>query len=100
MATLAEQFRYADQRNHSKEAPKTKRENRSNDHDPLRGSIAKNAVFALERRAKDGTPSRKSTRASANRSRSDHGLLVREMNQGRSPEAVYARAHARNVGRA
>lgn len=97
MTTRAEQKRYDDERKHpSKRELKPKRGSRSGEPGVhAKARVAKNAIFAIEPRAADGSPSRKSTRTSANHARSDHGLVTKEAIEGRAPRAVHAREAAR-----
>jgi hypothetical protein len=53
------------------------------------------ATYALEKPSGDGRRSRKSTRASANRSKPDTNLNLREARQKGSPENRFAKAQAR-----
>ena len=97
MSTRAEQKRYEDERKHpskrDSKLPRSSRSGEPGEHPKAR--VAKNAVFAIEKRAQDGTASRKSTRSSANHARADHGLQTKEANEGRTPTAVHAREAAR-----
>lgn len=58
---------------------------------------ARKATYALELSAPATTPSRKSTRKSANRSKPDTGFNLREMLLKGSPEARFARTAAQRT---
>jgi hypothetical protein len=70
-------------------------ENRSHD----KKHAAKKATYALEDTA-NGRVSRKSTRKSANRAKSDTNFNLRENLQKGSPTARFRKASARTRGRA
>ena len=78
MATRSEQFRAAEQRHRSKRAAKKAKEHETKkerikrkEHAHANVRAGKKATVALEPRPAKGRPSRKSTRASANRAKSD-----------------------------
>jgi hypothetical protein len=108
MATRSEQFHADEQRTSAKShrragrtkpgvAPKNR--SRAKDH------AAKKATYALETTEGDKRPSRKSTRKSANRAKSDSSFnAVEELRKG-SPESRFRKdraraARARGAGRA
>lgn len=95
MATRAEQYRMMEQR----KVPKPKRPGRAGK--PAAGKRAtkaagKKATYALEA-PREGRPSRKSTRKSANRSKPDTNLTLRAARAKGSPEAKARKARARAV---
>ena len=96
MATRSEQFRYAEERKHpnAKDArhPRTSRSGEPGKHKNKHAE--RKAAVALEPRASEGKASRKSTRASANRARSDQGMLIRQAVVSGSPKARSKRATA------
>jgi hypothetical protein len=100
MATKSEQYRANEQRQSRAQKPKKRRT------EPAAGArgrsrtsarIAKKATYALER-GQAKRPSRKSTRKSAHRSKTDAGLVGREELRTTSPEARFARSRARAKG--
>ena len=97
MATRAEQERADAQRR----GPRTTKRNQAGtkpgsppaSRSRAKKHTARKATYALERST--GRPSRKSTRASANRAKPDAALNRTEEKRKGSPEATYRRARAR-----
>ena len=98
MATKSEAFRASEQRRGrgaktrpGRTKPGVAPEERSQDKE----HAAKKATYALEVSATTSErPSRKSTRKSANRSKTDAALTSREALQKGTPEQRYRKAHA------
>jgi hypothetical protein len=101
MATRAQQFRAEQQQRGAKESKEghqpAVKQSRSGDISEAHPNkhAEKKATYALEAPASDGRRSRKSTRASANRSKPDANFNLREMRQKGSPENRFAKAQAR-----
>ena len=100
MATRSEQFR-ANEERHAKKKPK--RAARSKPGSPpkkrktAKQHAAQKATVALETVAKGKRASRKSTRSSANRAKSDTTYnLIEELKKG-SPESRYRKSRAHDV---
>jgi hypothetical protein len=98
MATRSEQAHAEEQRKGprgwiraGRSKPGVPREDRS----PDRKHAGKKATYALEPE-REGRPSRKSTRKSANRSKADSRLNIREQIQKTSPDARARKARAAN----
>jgi hypothetical protein len=100
MATRSQQFRAEAQRRKSAPKAKSKRSPapvrekgtvRSDQH------AGKKASYALEASAPDGRRSRKSTRGSANRMKTDATLTLRESLVKGSPEAKFRKSRAKSV---
>jgi hypothetical protein len=89
MATRAEQARARAER-HGHEKPKARKTTKKG---PQSKHAGKKATYAYEVSAK--RPSRKSTRASANRTKPDASLVGRAALTKSSPEARYRKARAR-----
>lgn len=97
MSTKAQATRKEEQqkaaRAHQKTSSKKKNgEAHENKH------AGKKASYALEAQATEGAPSRKSTRASANRAKPDTNLTLREERRKTSPETRFRKAKARATG--
>jgi hypothetical protein len=100
MATRAEQFRAETQRRSSVPKKKAKRSPAPPRAKGTARSVqhaAKKASYALESSAPDGRRSRKSTRGSANRMKTDSALNIRESLIKGSPEAKFRKARAQGV---
>lgn len=93
MPTRSEQFKADAQRTGSvppraaAEAP----------HEP-HGHAAKKATYAREAPAESGQPSRRSTRKSANRAKTDTGVVRAEQMKQQTPEAQFARNQGHTKG--
>ncbi len=97
MATRAEQYRANAQRGNGKSpqpAKRTKAGAAPTDRPRLNKHAARKATYALELTEKSARPSRKSTRASANRAKADSAFNVTEQVRKGSPEARFRRAKA------
>ena len=107
MATKSQQFKTSEERAHSRKdspKPKAKRKARAKAAPTKTASTtrahggkrtAKKAAYALEHAEGGARPSRKSTRASAHRARTDSPLALRQEGRTRSPDARFARSRAK-----
>jgi hypothetical protein len=99
MATRAEQFRTQVERrskNETKRSIKPKTSRPAQKARRLPGAPS-NASYALEPPAADGRRSRKSTRGSANRAKTDTSFNLREALVKGSPEARFRKAKAKRT---
>ncbi len=102
MATRSEQSRAEEQRSRRAANSGTKKTGGSKpgvaprDRSASKEHAGKKATYALEAPI-EGRPSRKSTRKSANRSKPDSGMNIREALQKGTPEAKYRKARAGSV---
>jgi hypothetical protein len=93
MATKSQQFKAEEQREHANRNAESERAH----PDPTTNEserAGKKATYAFEETA--GRRSRKSTRKSANRSKPDAGLNIREELRASSPQARHARETSRS----
>jgi hypothetical protein len=101
MATRGQRFHAEEQRANQK--PKKKIAKKKPTHkkgEPIRvkaGTVGKKASYADEAQPAEGQPSRKSTRKSANHSKSDSNLTLREGRKKGSPEARFAKSRAKST---
>ncbi len=92
MSTRAERFKAEAQRTGAAAtAPQTA------PHEP-HGHVEKKAAYAREAPVESGRPSRKSTRKSANRTKTDVGEVRAEQMRENTPEAQFARNDAHSKG--
>jgi hypothetical protein len=102
MATRAEQYKAAAERHGADDAAASKRAKASKPGSPpakraaAKKAAGRKASYALEPK-RAGRPSRKSTRKSANRSKPDTNLTLREGRTKGSPEARARKANAKQV---
>lgn len=85
MPTRSERFKAEQQRTHS--SPPRVAAAPEEPH----GHAEKKATYAREAQAVSGPPSRKSTRKSANRAKTDTGVVRAEQMKQQTPEAQFAR---------
>lgn len=102
MATASEQDRARKQRRGMTAKARRRRAARKSRAEKLSARHAteharRKATYALEPVPQTGTPSRKSTRASANRRKADTNLNLREEMQKGSPESRFGKARAKSV---
>jgi hypothetical protein len=100
MPTRGEQFRYDQERKSKKGGAKPASKPSHKKGKEVRtgsGHVGKKATYADEElKLKNGArPSRKSSRKSANRSKPDTHLTLREERQKGSPESTYRKSRAR-----
>jgi hypothetical protein len=98
MATRSENFRAEEQRKGPRAADggarSTQKATASQEH--AKTHAEKKASYARELPAEGSQPSRKSTRKSANRSKPDTNLILRESRKNRSPEARFRKSAAQS----
>lgn len=100
MATKAQQEHAAEQRHAASDPKRSKRPSRSKPgtapkkRSRLKKRTERKATYAIEA-PREGRPSRKSTRKSANRSKPDTNFNLREQQQKGSPEARFRKSRAR-----
>ena len=94
MSTRSEQFKADSQRTGSVPPRATAEAPVQEPH----GHAAKKATYAREAQSEHGQPSRKSTRKSANRAKTDTGVVRAEQMKHNTPEARFARTHAHAKG--
>jgi hypothetical protein len=98
MPTRGEQFRYEEQRKNNKGgAKRASKQSHKKGAEILTdtGYVGKKATYAYEPKPESGRPSRKSSRKSANRSKPDTQLNLREERAKTSPESRYRKARAK-----
>lgn len=93
MSTRSEKFKAEAQRTGS-HPPRAAAEPPQEPH----GHAAKKAAYAREAQAENGQPSRRSTRKSANHTKTDTGVVRAEQMKQQTPEARYARNEGHGKG--
>ena len=98
MPTRGEQFRYEQERTNNKGGAKSASKQSHKKGVVVRtgsGHVGKKATYAEEPKREHGPPSRKSSRKSANRSKPDSNLNLREEMQKGSPESTFRKTRAK-----
>jgi hypothetical protein len=96
MATKAEWFRYLSERSGPKRTKKAKRKAGPAEPKPHNLSVRdRKALYALEDVAPGARPSRKSTRKSSNRQKTDSAIRLKRRNTEVAPRSRAARAPGR-----